>query len=61
MQYRKMGKWGVKLSSLGLGSFLTIGMKVGEKASREIVRYAQEIMRAMMIIPTAPFPGKQAN
>ena len=29
MQYRKMGKWGVKLSTIGLGSYLTIGFKLG--------------------------------
>ena len=28
MQYRKMGKCGVKLSCLGVGSYLTIGMKM---------------------------------
>ena len=31
MQYRKMGKWGVKLSAIGLGSYLTIGFKLDEK------------------------------
>ena len=37
-----MGKWGVKLSCLGVGSFLTIGMKVDEATSREIVQYAYD-------------------
>lgn len=30
-----MGKWGVKLSTIGLGSYLTIGMKLDEKTSRD--------------------------
>ena len=42
MQYRKMGKWGVKLSAIGLGSYLTIGFKLDEKTSRETVRKAYE-------------------
>ncbi len=37
MQYRKMGKWGVKLSVLGIGSYLTIGMKQDDKTARKIV------------------------
>ena len=42
MQYRKMGKYGVKLSCLGVGSYLTIGMKLDDETSREIVRHACE-------------------
>ena len=42
MQYRKMGKWGVKLSTLGIGSYLTIGFKQDFKAAREIVRHAYD-------------------
>ena len=38
MQYRKLGKWGVKLSVIGLGSYLTIGFKLDEKASQETIR-----------------------
>lgn len=40
MQYRKMGKWGVKLSVIGLGSYLTIGFKIDDKTSRETIRKA---------------------
>lgn len=40
MQYRKVGKWGVKISAVGVGSYLTIGMKLDEAASREQVRAA---------------------
>ena len=42
MQYRKMGKWGVKLSVIGLGSYLTIGYKLGEKESRETINKAYD-------------------
>ena len=42
MQYRKMGKWGVKLSAIGLGSYLTIGFKLDEKMSRDTVRKAYD-------------------
>ena len=31
MQYRHLGKWGVQISTVGLGSYLTIGMHVGEE------------------------------
>ncbi|MCE5248834.1 aldo/keto reductase [bacterium] len=37
MQYRKMGKWGVKLSAIGLGSYLTIGYKLDDKTSRDTI------------------------
>jgi aryl-alcohol dehydrogenase-like predicted oxidoreductase len=42
MQYRKMGKHGVRLSAIGLGSYLTIGFKLDEKASRETVKAAYD-------------------
>jgi voltage-dependent potassium channel beta subunit len=42
MQYRQLGRWGLRVSALGLGSYLTIGMKVDETASREVVRAAYE-------------------
>ena len=42
MQYRQMGKWGVKLSTVGLGSYLTIGFKVDEETSKATVRAAYE-------------------
>jgi voltage-dependent potassium channel beta subunit len=42
MEYRQMGKWGVKLSSIGLGSYLTIGFKLDEAASRGVVQAAYE-------------------
>ena len=42
MEYRKMGKWGVRLSSLGLGSYLTIGFKCDEKTSRDMIKVAYD-------------------
>jgi len=42
MEYRKMGKWGVRLSAVGLGSYLTIGFKCDEKTSRELVKTAYD-------------------
>jgi len=42
MQYRRMGNHGVKLSVVGLGSYLTIGFKLDEKVSRATVRAAYD-------------------
>ena len=42
MQYRKMGKWGVKLSAIGLGSYLTIGFKLDDKTSKATIRKAYD-------------------
>jgi len=42
MEYRQMGKWGVRLSCLGLGSYLTIGFKCDEKTSRETIKAAYD-------------------
>ncbi len=42
MQYRNMGKWGVKLSTIGLGSYLTIGFKLDDKTSKETIRKAYD-------------------
>lgn len=42
MQYRQMGKWGVRLSTLGLGSYLTIGFKCDDKTSRDTIRFAYD-------------------
>lgn len=43
MQYRKMGKWGVRLSVVGLGSYLTIGHKLDDDASRATVKAAYDL------------------
>ncbi|MCP4644498.1 MAG: aldo/keto reductase [bacterium] len=42
MEYRKLGKWGAKVSSLGLGSYLTIGMTCDDDASHQMVRAAYD-------------------
>lgn len=42
MKYRQMGRWGVKLSCVGLGSYLTIGYKCSDDVSRDMVRAAYE-------------------
>jgi aryl-alcohol dehydrogenase-like predicted oxidoreductase len=42
MEYRQLGKWGVKVSSLGLGSYLTIGMVCDDDTSRNMVRAAYD-------------------
>jgi len=40
MEYRKLGKWGLKVSCLGLGSYLTIGFRCDEGQSRQLVKIA---------------------
>lgn len=42
MLYRKLGKWGVRLSEIGLGSWLTYGNTVDEEASIRQIHYAVE-------------------
>jgi len=42
MEYRQMGKWGARVSCLGLGSYLTIGFTCDEDTSRAMVRMAYE-------------------
>jgi voltage-dependent potassium channel beta subunit len=42
MRYRKLGKWGVKLSTVGLGSYLTIGHHVDEETAERCVALAFE-------------------
>ncbi len=42
MEYRQLGKWGVRLSCLGLGSYLTVGFKCDEKTSRDLIKTAYE-------------------
>lgn len=42
MQYRKIGKWGIKVSEVGLGSWLTYGGTVDEKSSIKLLHHAYE-------------------
>lgn len=43
MQYRQLGKWGAKLSAVGLGSYLTIGMKLDKEQSMATVKSAFDL------------------
>ncbi len=40
MEYRKIGKWGIKVSEIGLGSWLTYGQSVSEAESLKQIDYA---------------------
>ncbi|MBI4560055.1 MAG: aldo/keto reductase family protein [Candidatus Hydrogenedentes bacterium] len=42
MQYRQLGKWGARVSSLGLGTYLTVGYTSDDDTSRAMVRCAYE-------------------
>jgi voltage-dependent potassium channel beta subunit len=42
MQYRKLGKWGVRVSEIGLGSWLTYGGTVGEESSASQIQFAYD-------------------
>lgn len=42
MEYRKLGKWGTKVSGLGLGTYLTIGFTCDDESSRAMVREAYD-------------------
>ena len=40
MEYRKVGKWGIKISELSLGSWLTFGKQLDLDAATEVVKKA---------------------
>ncbi len=40
MQYRHLGKWGVQISTVGLGSWLTFGLHVDDDVAAECVKVA---------------------
>ncbi len=40
MEYRKVGKWGLKISELGFGTWLTFGPQLDVDASKKIIRDA---------------------
>lgn len=42
MEYRNLGKWGVKVSVIGLGSYLTIGQQVSEGEGVQILKKAYD-------------------
>jgi len=43
MQYRNIGRWGMAVSSVGLGSWLTYGGSVEEATARACIRRAYEL------------------
>ncbi|MPY90611.1 MAG: aldo/keto reductase [Luteitalea sp.] len=42
MEYRQLGRWGVRVSVIGLGSYLTIGHHVDTEEGRRIIERAYE-------------------
>ncbi len=42
MDYRKLGKWGIKLSTIGLGSWLTSGTTIEQSENDELIHYAYD-------------------
>lgn len=40
MEYRKLGKWGVKVSEVALGSWLTYGKTVDKKSTQQQIHHA---------------------
>ena len=42
MQYRRLGKSGLKVSEIGLGSWLTYGATVDKEEAKKIIRRAYE-------------------
>jgi aryl-alcohol dehydrogenase-like predicted oxidoreductase len=56
MEYRKLGKWGVKLSCLGLGSWLTIGGTCDKETSVKLIETAYD--HGVYFFDTADSYGK---
>ncbi len=42
MQYRRLGKWGVQVSALSLGSWLTFGKQITDDVAEECMRVAYD-------------------
>lgn len=51
MQYRQLGASGLRVSALGLGSWLTIGNSISDQGSKDLVRHAFE--RGVNLFDTA--------
>lgn len=58
MEYRQLGKWGVKVSVIGLGSYLTLGQDVSESEGQQIIKKAYEA--GVNFFDTANVYGKGA-
>jgi voltage-dependent potassium channel beta subunit len=43
VQYRKLGRWGVRVSSVSLGSWLTYGGSVEEQTAADVIRRAYDL------------------
>lgn len=43
MKYRKLGRWGLRVSEVGLGSWLTYGGSVGDEIAADCVRRAFDL------------------
>lgn len=43
MEYRRLGRWGVKVSSVGLGSWLTYGGSVQEETAKKCIWRAHDL------------------
>jgi voltage-dependent potassium channel beta subunit len=43
VRYRKLGRWGVRVSTVGLGSWLTYGGSVEEEAAADCIRRAYDL------------------
>jgi aryl-alcohol dehydrogenase-like predicted oxidoreductase len=43
MRYRQLGRWGMKVSAVGLGSWLTYGESVDESTARACIRSAYDL------------------
>jgi len=43
VEYRKLGRWGVRVSTVSLGSWLTYGGSVGEDTARDCIRRAYDL------------------
>src|SRR6202163_1705561 len=56
VRYRNLGRWGVKISSVGLGSWLTYGGSVEEDAARACIVRAYE--RGVTFFDTANVYGR---
>ena len=45
MEYRKLGKWGAKVSSLSLGTYLTVGFTSDAGTSKALVKTALDAVK----------------